>query len=114
MENANEILIEIESAEKISFDTSFRIVSYCTQLLAQHTPQAELIARRLVIHVLNNWNKVDSNVHELWADIIETLGFYPYIRKNVSDLKLESFADEVRMSYFQSDYLQDTYLHKEQ
>ncbi|MCI5873842.1 MAG: DEAD/DEAH box helicase [Roseburia sp.] len=114
MENANEILIEIENTEKISFDASFRIVSYCTQLLAQHTSQTELLVRRIVIHVLNNWNKVDANVYEVWADLIETLGFYPYIQKNGSDLKLESFADDVRMSYFQSDFLENTYLHKEQ
>lgn len=50
----------------------------------------------------------------MWADLIETLGFYPYIQKNSSDLKIMSFADDVRMSYFKSDFLKNTYLHKEQ
>ena len=114
MEKTNEVIIEIEKAEKISFDMSFRIVSYCTQLLSQHSVEAELLARKIVIHILNNWEKVDSNIYEVWADLIESLGFYPYIQKNHSDLKNDSFADDVRMSYFKSDFLKDTYLHKEQ
>lgn len=76
--------------------------------------KAELSARKIVIHVLNNWGKIDKNLYVVWADLIETLGFYPYIQKNSSDLKIMSFADDVRMSYFQSDFLKNTYLHKEQ
>ena len=114
MVDTNEIIIDIEKASQISFEESFKIVSYCTKLLSKHSSEDELLARKIVIHILNNWKKVDSNVYEMWTDLIETLGFYPYIRKNCADLKLPSFADDVRMSYFQSDFLQDTYLHKEQ
>lgn len=114
MDKTTEIILEIENVERISFEQSFKIVSYCTQLLSQHSAKAELSARKIVIHVLNNWGKVDNNLYEVWADLIETLGFYPYIQKNSSDLKIMSFADDVRMSYFQSDFLENTYLHKEQ
>lgn len=114
MNKTSEFISEIENVDSISFEQSFRIVSYCTQLLSQHSSKAELSARKIVIHVLNNWKKVDKNIYEIWADLIETLGFYPYIQKNSSDLKLMSFADDVRMSYFQSDFLENMYLHKEQ
>ncbi len=114
MDNINEIIIDIEKTEKISFEKSFSIISYCTQLLSQHSSEAELLVRRIVIHILNNWEKIDQNTYEMWTDMIETLGFYPYIQKDNSKLKLTSFADNVRMSYFQSDFLDNTYLHKEQ
>lgn len=114
MDKTTEIILEIENAERISFEQSFKIVSYCTQLLSQHSAEAELSARKIVIHVLNNWGKIDKNLYVVWADLIETLGFYPYIQKNSSDLKIMSFADDVRMSYFKSDFLKNTYLHKEQ
>ncbi|MDD2979041.1 MAG: helicase-related protein [Hespellia sp.] len=114
MDRTTEIVLEIENVEKISIEQSFKVVSYCTQLLSQHSAEAELSARKIVIHILNNWVKVDNNLYEVWADLIETLGFYPYIQKNSSDLKNMSFADDVRMSYFQSDFLETTYLHKEQ
>ena len=114
MDRTTELIIEIENVERISFEQSFKIVSYCTQLLSLHSAESELSARKIVIHVLNNWGKVDKNVYEVWADLIETLGFYPYIQRNSSDLKSMSFADDVRMSYFQSDFLENIYLHKEQ
>lgn len=114
MDKTTEIILEIENVERIPFEQSFKIVLYCTQLLSQHSAESELSARKIVIHVLNNWEKVDKNLYEVWADLIETLGFYPYIQKNSSDLKIMSFADDVRMSYFQSDFLENTYLHKEQ
>ena len=107
MDKTTEIILEIENAERISFEQSFKIVSYCTQLLSQHSAEAELSARKIVIHVLNNWGKIDKNLYVVWADLIETLGFYPYIQKNSSDLKIMSFADDVRMSYFKSDFLKN-------
>lgn len=113
MDKTTEIILEIENAERISFEQSFKIVSYCTQLLSQHSAEAELSARKIVIHVLNNWGKIDKNLYVVWADLIETLGFYPYIQKNSSDLKIMSFADDVRMSYFKSDlYLEQFELTK--
>ena len=114
MDKTKEVVSEIEKIKKISFDESFKIISHCTQLLSQHSVEAELSARKIVIHILNNWEKVDSNVYEVWTDLIETLGFYPYIQKNRTNLKTTSFADDIRMSYFQSDFLDNTYLHKEQ
>lgn len=114
MDKTKEVVSEIEKIQKISFDESFKIISHCTQLLSQHSVEAELSARKIVIHILNNWEKVDSNVYEVWTDLIETLGFYPYIQKNRTNLKTTSFADDIRMSYFQSDFLDNTYLHKEQ
>lgn len=114
MENTNELILDLEKAERISFEQSFKIIAYCTKLLSEHSSKAEFLARKIVIHILNNWEKIDPRVYELWTDLIETLGFYPYIQKKGLDLKLTSFADEVRMSYFQSDFLENTYLHKEQ
>lgn len=114
MNKVEELILEIENAERISFENSFKIISYCTKLLSEHSAEAELFARKITIHVLNNWQKVDRNLYEMWADLIESLGFYPYIQQNSSDLKSISFADDVRMSYFQSEFLENTYLHKEQ
>ena len=63
MDKTTEIILEIENAERISFEQSFKIVSYCTQLLSQHSAEAELSARKIVIHVLNNWGKIDKKLY---------------------------------------------------
>lgn len=65
MDKTTEIIFEIENVERISSEQSFEIVLYCTQLLSQHSAEAELSARKIVIHVLNNWEKVDSNLLRL-------------------------------------------------
>ena len=54
----NRDILEVENVEIISCEQSFKIVSYCTQLLSQHSAEAELSARKIVIHVLNNWGKL--------------------------------------------------------
>ena len=99
MDRAEKIILEIEKTKSLSFDDCFQIVSYCTQLLAQHSKEAELSARKIVIHALNNWGKVDNNVYEIWTDLIETLGFYPYIQKNSLDLKMTSFAQRTEENF---------------
>ena len=86
MDKTTEIILEIENAERISFEQSFKIVSYCTQLLSQHSAEAELSARKIVIHVLNNWGKIDKNLYVVWADLIETLGFYVFCRRCANEL----------------------------
>lgn len=73
MDKTTEIILEVENVEIISCEQSFKIVSYCTQLLSQHSAEAELSARKIVIHVLNNWGKVDDNLYEVWADLIESI-----------------------------------------
>ncbi len=109
-----ELISQINSAEYIPFENSFYIAEKCSKLLLNGSNLAEQEARRIAIHILNNWEKVCPDTHSLWADILESLGFYPYLEKNKSTLVLESLADVIRQKYFLSDYLTNTYLHKEQ
>ena len=66
MDKTTEIILEIEKVERISFEQSFKIVSYCTQLLSQHSAEAELSARKIVIDVLNNWGKIDKKLIKIY------------------------------------------------
>ena len=42
MDKTTEIILEIENVERLSFEQSFKIASYCTQLLSQHLAEAEM------------------------------------------------------------------------
>lgn len=46
MDKTTDFISEIESVDSISLDQSFRIIAYCTQLLSQHSAEAELSARK--------------------------------------------------------------------
>ena len=66
MDKTTEIILEIENAERISFEQSFKIVSYCTQLLSQHSAEAELSARKRGIHVRKKWGKSDKKLIKIY------------------------------------------------
>lgn len=109
MEN---IFSNIDSCQRLSYNESFDLASKCSYLLSLNKEIEEEKARRVIIHILNNWNKLDVGTQPIWADLIESVGFYPYIDKN--SLEIQSLSDEIRIESYKSDYLQGTYLHSKQ
>lgn len=93
---------------------AFLLPHTAPKLLSSGNSQDEATARTVVIHILNIWNRIPVETYPVWADIVETVGFYPYLEKNSATMKLVSLADEVRQKAHLSDYLHSTYLHKEQ
>lgn len=106
----------IEQIDKgtLSIDDSFSIATYCSKLLSNGSVDDEAIVRTVVIHILNVWNHIPTETRPIWTDIVEAVGFYPYLEKNLASMKLESLSDEVRQKTYLSDFLPSTYLHKEQ
>ena len=109
-----DIISQLNTAEYISFEYSFYVAEKCSKLLSTGLIADEKAVRKIAIHILNNWKKVCSETYNLWADIIEALGFYPYLEKNKSTLNLQSSSDMIRQKFHLSNYLDDKYLHKEQ
>ncbi len=109
-----EIISKIDRLEYFTYEESFELVINCSKLLVSGSEADEFEARRIVIHILDSWEKVCKDTYPMWADIIEAIGFYPYIQKNSNDLVLESFSDLIRQKHYMSNNLQNTYLHKEQ
>jgi hypothetical protein len=104
---------KIDKAKILSYNESFKIASYCSTLLSGNDKKIAK-ARKIVIHVLNNWGSIPSETYPIWTDIIEAVGFYPYIEKNKETMIIRSLSDEVRQKSHLSKYLSSTYLHKEQ
>ena len=98
----------------LSIDDYFSIAIYCSKLLSTGNSEDEMTVRTIAIHVLNNWERISPELYPVWTDIIESVGFYPYIEKNAETMKMRSLSDEVRQKSFLSDYLPSMYLHKEQ
>lgn len=92
---------------------SFELASKCGKLMTGSAADKEL-ARRITIHALNRWKIIPEETRPIWTDIIEAVGFYPYIEKNKDVMALDSFADKVRQKSFLSDFLPDTYMHSGQ
>lgn len=104
----------IDAGEPLSYEDSFEIACYCSMKISSSDDLEIADARKVVIHILNNWSFVPSETYPIWTDIVEAVGFYPYIEKNRDTMTIQSLADEVRQKTHLSDNLPDTYMHKEQ
>ncbi|KIM10302.1 MAG: hypothetical protein KU37_10920 [Sulfuricurvum sp. PC08-66] len=82
---------QIYSSESpLSVEMSFDIANHITSLVLTD----KLEAHKLIIYILDNWHKIPTETHKLWTDIIEIVGFYPYVEKQ--NLDLNNFAGELR------------------
>ena len=113
-DNMDKILEFIESQDTISYSESFEIALKCSRLIASGTEVDLVLARRLIIRVLDVLKKIPKETYDIWADLVETVGFYPYLEKNKAVLEQNSLADEIRMQSYKSDYLDDKYMHIKQ
>ena len=108
----DDIIEEIQSSGSVSVDKSFKYVQICSKCL--RNPETEHEARKIIINILDNWGKVDESTREMWTDLIEAAGFYPYLEKEKNKLVFKNTAGEIRKEFHKSDNLEDKYFHEEQ
>lgn len=102
--------IEILEKRKLSFDESFQLAVKANSFIENNF----LAGQKVVINVLNQWANIPNSTYELWTDIIEKAGFYPYLEKDKSNLIFNSFAASIRKGLHLSNNLSDKYFHEEQ
>ena len=105
------ILRQLEEARQISYDKGFSYARACSCLLSE---SEDVLARKIAIRILNHWHEMDSNLYPIWSDLMESLGFYPYLKDRESGLKTESLDDMMRQCYHESKYLPSVTLHSDQ
>ncbi|OQX20970.1 MAG: helicase [Candidatus Altiarchaeales archaeon A3] len=111
MTNVNEIIEEIRG-NSIDKDKSFEYAQICSKFL--RNPEREYEARKIIINILDNWDKLDKSTYEIWTDLIESAGFYPYLEKDRNKLVFKNTAGEIRKEFHKSDNLENKYFHEEQ
>mgnify|MGYP000943163552 FL=1 len=103
----------IDDGQALSYDESFEIASYCSRLLSGSSEEIANVCR-VAIHILNSWGNIPDETYPIWTDIMEAIGFYPYIEKNKKTMAIQSLSDGIRQKSHLSEYLPLTYLHREQ
>ncbi len=106
---AQEIISNIQQSKSIDFNSSFDYCKKCAELLRDEKTEKE--GRQILINILDNWDKIDDATHEMWIELLEAEGFYPYIEKE--DFRLEFTASKLRKYMSKSKNL-NYYLHDEQ
>lgn len=102
-----ELLLDIENKSLFDFKSTFELYKKVSQFIIEN----EVLAQRLIVNILDNKDKFDYSLNHVLTDLIEAIGFYPYISKE--NLKLESTDSLIRQVYHHSGNL-NKYLHEDQ
>ncbi|MGZ7117436.1 MAG: DEAD/DEAH box helicase [Methanobacterium sp.] len=103
-----DLLSKISLQESFDFNETFDIYNKCSKSLITD----ERVGSNILIHILNNKNKFCEDLNEILADLLESIGFYPYIKKE--NLKLSSTSANIRLNSTISANIDGKYFHDEQ
>lgn len=103
----DELLIEIQSKEKFDFEETFEVYKKCSRLIIDD----ETSAQKIIVNILEEKKKFEPALNNVLTDLIEAVGFYPYLAKE--NLQLDSTDSLIRQVYHHSDNL-DKFLHEDQ
>ena len=59
-------IIKRIDTKELRFDDSFSVAMYCSKLLATGKAEDAMVAREIVIHILNNWSNMDRYSGKCW------------------------------------------------
>lgn len=110
----DDIIKVLETVNMVTYDQSFEMALRCSRLLLSEEENDLNLARKIIIQVLDALDKFPSETYAIWTDLVEAVGFYPYLEKNKEKLEQFSFADIVRAQSYKSDYLANKYMHIKQ
>lgn len=105
----DEIIEKIHNNDTINFNDSFKYCKECSELLRD--VETSQYGRSILINILDNWNKIDLHTQEIWIELLEAEGFYPYIEKE--EFILSNTVGKLRKEMSKSENL-NYYLHDEQ
>lgn len=108
--NKEEILQILNNQNSLDLNTTFKIFSFIANLINLNQIED---AQELVIYTLENYKKLNTSCAEIFSDIVESIGFYPYLEKY--KLNLNSTQTKIRKEFFYSENLSNgIYHHREQ
>jgi len=102
-----ELLLEIQNAPSFDFEETFDIYKRCSKLIIEN----EESAQKVIVNILEDKQKFEPTLNNVLTDLIEAVGFYPYLTKE--NLQLDSTDSLIRQVYHYSDNL-NKYLHEDQ
>ncbi|PHR48263.1 DEAD/DEAH box helicase [Cycloclasticus sp.] len=103
-----EILEKIQTVAEFNNSETFDVYRHCAAALIQDEEEGI----NLLIHILNSRKKFSKSLDEMLADLVESIGFYPYLKKE--SLNLSSTSSRIRQVASLSSNIQDKYFHEEQ
>ena len=107
-----ELLERIKALSVLDFDGHFSLFQEVSNLLNSSDDSNQKQGRDCLIRIIDAWEQIPTSWKPMWEDLIEAVGFYPYIKKY--KMTLSDFDARIRQEYHKSEYISDTILHREQ
>ncbi|MGD2436039.1 DEAD/DEAH box helicase [Bacillus velezensis] len=101
---------DIYNKEFIDFEYSFVLTSICSRYLRSTDEQ---LGRDILLAIIDNWEKVDEGTKKIWIDLLDSAGFYPYLKVYDSN-DIKDLGQEIRTYYHESSNVSNIILHREQ
>ncbi|AKB42736.1 MULTISPECIES: DEAD/DEAH box helicase [Methanosarcina] len=108
----DEIIDQIRNSESIGLEESFQFAKDCSELLRGNESEQQY-GRKVIINILDNCGKLESSTYDIWADLVEAAGFYPYLEKEKCILQIKNTGEKIRKE-FHFCYDLDKYFHEQQ
>lgn len=104
-----EILDKICAHQIITESESFALAQNVAHLIITKDGKEEGLKQ--IIYVIDNWVHIPESTRDIWSELVESAGFYPYIKK--LGLSCDDLGSQLRMEYHHSTLL-DKYFHEGQ
>ena len=108
----NEIIQKIKNAQIIDISLTLEAIRVCNDFYQDPSTKRE--ACDIVIYALDSIEKISPECIPIWTDLIESIGFYPYLNKYKDNLSKLSLTEAIRQMHFKSEKLNNIFLHDEQ
>ncbi|WP_196588409.1 DEAD/DEAH box helicase [Aliivibrio fischeri] len=99
------IIERINNSDIFDFSDTFDIYKYVSILINSDFD----LSYKLIVYILNNRYKFDSSLDSILTDLIEAVGFYPYLDKE--KFKLDSTSASLRYNSNRSQNVSDRVFH---
>lgn len=106
------MLQSIENIALLNFEEQFNLFKEVAKLVNSSDENEQMQGRNFLIKIIDVWERVPTQYKMMWEDLIESVGFYPYISKykmHITDLDAR-----IRQEYHTSSYIHGKHLHSKQ
>lgn len=90
----------------------FELFQAVTNAINSDDPSQQERGRSYLIKVIDVWENVPSHIKPIWEDLIEAIGFYPYIAKY--KMFIGDLDARIRQEYHKSEYIPNKIFHRAQ
>ena len=103
---------QIDNIALLEPSNHFDLFQAVSNALNSSDSDAQTVGRNHLIRVIDMWENVPTAVKPMWEDLIEAVGFYPYMEKY--KMSLTDLDSRIRREYHRSEYISDKTLHSKQ